>query len=93
MQRDMSTDCYYKVWCFHLRSVGVSNFGIEHLEGLAAAGRPKPSINEIEQHPWQPNKRPLVDYCRKKNITIIGHSSLTKGKMLNDHRIQAIADK
>ena len=36
-----------------IRSVGVSNFGVQHLEGLRLAGRPAPSTNQFELHPMQ----------------------------------------
>lgn len=29
------------------RSVGVSNFGIQHLEGIKNSGRPLPSVNQV----------------------------------------------
>lgn len=34
-----------------LRSIGVSNFGIPHLEALKKYGRPMPAVNQIEMHP------------------------------------------
>jgi predicted oxidoreductase len=54
-----------KVSCVpYFRSVGVSNFNVQHLEGLRSKGLPTPSVNQIELHPWlQP--RELIDYCRR----------------------------
>lgn len=34
------------------RAIGVSNFGIRHLDELKAAGLPVPHANQIELHPW-----------------------------------------
>ena len=31
-----------------IRSIGVSNFGVEHLEIIRQSGRPLPSVNQIE---------------------------------------------
>ena len=74
---------YTSLICF--RSVGVSNFGVQHLDGLKAAGLPTPSVNQIELHPWQ-NKRkaPIVDYCLTNNIGVMGFSPLLKNKRPDD---------
>lgn len=34
-----------------IRSIGVSNFGVQHLEALKQHGRPMPTVNQIEMHP------------------------------------------
>ena len=34
-----------------IRSIGVSNFGVPHLEALKSYGRPMPTVNQIEMHP------------------------------------------
>lgn len=73
-----------------IRSVGVSNFGIQHLEALEKAGRPLPSVNQIELHLWQ-KKQDLVKYCREKGIAVMGYSPLAKGKRLDDPEINDMA--
>jgi diketogulonate reductase-like aldo/keto reductase len=78
--------------CLISRSVGVSNFGINHLEGLKNAGRPTPSVNQIELHPWQP-RRELVKYCRKNGIAVEGYSPLVKARCLDDEEITKLASK
>ncbi len=35
-----------------IRSIGVSNFGIAHLQKLAETAVVKPAVNQIELHPW-----------------------------------------
>ena len=35
-----------------VKSIGVSNYHIQHLEGLFASGMETPVINQIEYHPW-----------------------------------------
>ena len=35
-----------------IKTVGVSNFGVAHLEALKNSGRPLPQTNQIELHPW-----------------------------------------
>lgn len=75
-----------------IRSVGVSNFGVQHLDELAAAGLPMPSVNQIELHPWQ-RQEAVVKYCRLNGIAVMGYSPLTKAKKLDDPQITAMARK
>ena len=56
-------------------NIGVSNWGINHLEELVQKGLPLPSANQIEIHPWS-QKPELVSYLKEKGIDIIAYSSL-----------------
>ncbi|MDE2726333.1 MAG: aldo/keto reductase [Gemmatimonadota bacterium] len=58
-----------------LRSIGVSNYGVAHIEEIASAGLPLPDANQIEIHPWS-QKPKLVSYLLEKEISIIAYSSL-----------------
>jgi len=77
---------------FLCRSIGVSNFGVQHLEGLRKAGRPTPSVNQIELHP-QMRKQDIVDYCRKHGIVVMGYSPLAKAQRMNDKKLIAVSNK
>ena len=57
------------------KNVGVSNWGINHLEELVQKSLPLPSANQIEIHPWS-QKQELVSYLKDKGIDIIAYSSL-----------------
>jgi len=57
------------------RAIGVSNFGIAHLEAMKSAGLPLPDANQIELHPWS-QKPELVAYLKNHGIAIIAYSSL-----------------
>ena len=57
------------------KNVGVSNWGINHLEELVQKSLPLPSANQIEIHPWS-QKPELVSYLKDKGIDIIAYSSL-----------------
>ncbi|KAI0645484.1 Aldo/keto reductase [Trametes meyenii] len=63
-----------------IRTVGVSNFGVKHLEELRSAGLPLPSVNQIELHPFC-QQRPIVTYCREHGIVTQAYSPLIRGKM------------
>ncbi|KAI8992864.1 Aldo/keto reductase [Trametes punicea] len=69
-----------------VRTVGVSNFGIRHLEEIRAAGLPMPSVNQIELHPFCQQK-PIVTYCREHGVVIQAYSPLIRGKV--DHPVFA----
>ena len=53
-----------------LRQVGVSNFLINHLEDLASQGLPKPVCNQLEVHPWYP-QRAVRNYCHSQGIQVV----------------------
>jgi len=65
-----------------LRSVGVSNYNIRHLEEITEAGLELPSVNQIELHPFCQQKT-IVDYCRSHGIVIQAYTPLVKGQFQN----------
>jgi len=75
-----------------IRSVGVSNFGIAHLEGLKNAGLPAPSVNQIELHVFH-RKDPIVKYCREHDIAVMGYCPLTRQAKFDDPDLLRIANK
>ena len=56
-------------------NVGVSNWGINHLQELIDNDLPLPAANQIELHPWS-QKPELVNFLIEKKIDIIAYSSL-----------------
>lgn len=73
-----------------IRSIGVSNFGVQHLKWLKEAGF-VPAVNQIELHPWWPNEE-IVEYCRENNIAVMGYSPLGKGHFLDDPYLREMAE-
>jgi len=73
-----------------IRSVGVSNYGVPHLEEIKAAGMPAPTVNQIELHPWC-QQRPIVEYCERNNIVVEAYSPLSRGEFLTDPTLQEIS--
>src|SRR3954470_20980763 len=74
------------------RSIGVSNFQVEHLERLAAEADVVPAVNQIELHPYLLNDR--VDrYGREQGIATQAWSPIAQGAVLDDPAITAIGDK
>mmetsp|Transcript_109102 Transcript_109102/g.233158 ORF Transcript_109102/g.233158 Transcript_109102/m.233158 type:complete len:336 (-) Transcript_109102:40-1047(-) len=63
-----------------VRSVGVSNFGVPHLEALANYGRCVPVVNQIEMHPLIfEERKDVVEYCKDKDILITAYGSVLSG--------------
>ncbi|KAL4081116.1 NADP-dependent oxidoreductase domain-containing protein [Scleroderma citrinum] len=74
-----------------IRSVGVSNYGVRHLNEIKNAGLPMPVVNQIELHPFCQH-RPIVEYCRAHSIVVQAYCPLIRGRM--DHPvIQQVANK
>ena len=72
--------------------MGVSNFNIHHLEGLCKNGRPTPSVNQIEIHPFQQNTD-LVEYCKEHGIVVMGYSPLAKAAAMQYRPLVDMAKK
>eukprot|EP00929_Paragymnodinium_shiwhaense_P051722 TRINITY_DN25988_c0_g4_i1.p1 TRINITY_DN25988_c0_g4~~TRINITY_DN25988_c0_g4_i1.p1 ORF type:complete len:315 (+),score=67.42 TRINITY_DN25988_c0_g4_i1:88-1032(+) len=63
-----------------LRTVGVSNYDVRHLEPLRELGRPTPVMNQVEMHPLLlPERDALVEYCQKHNILVQAYGSIFFG--------------
>lgn len=77
-------------WC--RRSIGVSNFGIHHLEELRKYSTVIPSVNQIEVHPFL-QETDVVNYCKKQGIVIQAYSPLTRAKKLGHPTLKEIGDK
>ena len=74
------------------RSVGVSNFQIEHLERLAAETDTVPAVNQIEVHPYFTNEA-VRGYGREHGIATEAWSPIAQGGVLEAPTIVRIADK
>ncbi|XP_029194800.2 LOW QUALITY PROTEIN: 9,11-endoperoxide prostaglandin H2 reductase-like [Acropora millepora] len=74
-----------------IRSIGVSNFGIHHLEELKKHSNVIPSINQIEVHPFL-QESDVVNYCRKEGIVVQAYSPLTRGKKLGHPSLTSIGN-
>ncbi|QKZ04472.1 MULTISPECIES: aldo/keto reductase [Pseudomonas] len=61
-----------------VRSIGVSNFNVEHLEHIIDDTGVVPSVNQIEIHP-DFNQHALSQWCREKGIVTEAWSPLGQG--------------
>ena len=74
------------------RSIGVSNFQVEHLERLAAETEVVPAVNQIELHPYFQN-REVAAYGEEHGIVTEAWSPIAQGDVLDDPEIGAGAEK
>jgi 2,5-diketo-D-gluconate reductase A len=74
------------------RSIGVSNFQVEHLERLAATADVMPAVNQIELHPYFGNDE-VHRYGQAGGIATEAWSPLAQGNVLDDPVIAAIAER
>jgi 2,5-diketo-D-gluconate reductase A len=74
------------------RSIGVSNFTVEHLDRLLAETDVVPAVNQIELHPYLLNDE-LREYGEEHGIATEAWSPLAQGAVLDDPAIMAIAHR
>ena len=74
------------------RSIGVSNFQVEHLERLAAETDTVPAVNQIELHPYLLNHE-VRAYDEEHGIATEAWSPIAKGQVLDDPVVTEIADR
>lgn len=75
-----------------VRSIGVSNFHVHHLEKLLKETTVVPVINQIEFHPHLTQEE-VRAYCQDKGIQVEAWSPLMNGSLLEEALIQELASK
>ena len=86
-----------------VRSIGVSNYGVKHLDELEAwmkqaeseKGKGKGgvlSVNQVELHPWL--ARPdIVDWCEKRGVLLEAYSPLVRGQRWKEPGLRELSEK
>ncbi|EGN97295.1 hypothetical protein SERLA73DRAFT_57080 [Serpula lacrymans var. lacrymans S7.3] len=74
-----------------VRTVGVSNYAVKHIEEIREAGLEMPAVNQVELHPFCQQK-PIVEYCKQHNIVVQAYTPLVRGGFDNPV-IQELAKK
>ncbi|OAQ73525.1 aldehyde reductase [Pochonia chlamydosporia 170] len=87
-----------------IRSIGVSNYGVHHLDELEAyikkleqeRGGPGKggviSVGQWEVHPWL-TRSDIVDWCKQRNIAVEAYCPIVRGERWGDPKVKALADK
>ncbi|KAI1768187.1 NADP-dependent oxidoreductase domain-containing protein [Hypoxylon sp. FL1150] len=75
------------------KSIGVSNFGIGHIEELKPFAKVwPPHVNQIELHPWSQQKE-IVAYCERHGIAVEAYCPLVRNRKADDETLVGIARK
>ena len=74
-------------------SIGVSNFGVAHLEELLASEKTSvpPAANEVELHPFL-RKDDIAAFCSERSIAVIAYSPLARALRLNHAVLAGVAE-
>jgi 2,5-diketo-D-gluconate reductase A len=73
------------------KSIGVSNFQVDHLERLARETDTVPAVNQIEVHPYFTNET-VRRYGQEHNIATEAWSPIAQGQVLGDPVVTRIAE-
>jgi 2,5-diketo-D-gluconate reductase A len=74
------------------RSIGVSNFHVNHLNRLITECDVAPAVNQIEVHPYL-TQTPLREFCIDKQIAVEAWGPIARGMVADDPVISAIAER
>ncbi|KAI9698264.1 MAG: hypothetical protein M1820_007534 [Bogoriella megaspora] len=85
-----------------VRSIGVSNYGVHHLQELEeyqeiAEDERKGkggilSVNQVELHPWLA-RSDIVQWCENRGVLLEAYSPLVRAQRMNDTRLLSLAKK
>jgi 2,5-diketo-D-gluconate reductase A len=75
-----------------VRSIGVSNFGVDHLQRLLDQCRVVPAVNQVELHP-ELTQTTLRRFHQEHNIVTEAWSPLARGTVLTRNLIVGLAEK
>ncbi len=74
------------------RSIGVSNFQVEHLRRLEAEADVVPAVNQIELHPYFLNEE-VRAYGEERGIATEAWSPIAQGAVLGDPVVTRVAER
>lgn len=75
------------------RSIGVSNYKVEHLEEMREYAKVwPPHVNQIQLNPWD-QQREVIAYCQEHGIVVQAFSPLARGDRWDEPAVAELADK
>lgn len=76
-----------------VKTGGVSNFGVKHLEELKASKpRISPAVNQIEVHPFN-TRTNITSYCQDQGIIVEAYAPLARALRMDHPEIQSLSKK
>jgi diketogulonate reductase-like aldo/keto reductase len=76
----------------YARSVGVSNFSMNQLDEVIAAGTIQPAVNQV-QFSAPEYRRGLLDACRQRGVALEAYSPLGTGRHLSNETVMGVAKR
>src|ERR1700743_739115 len=79
----------------HCRAIGLSDITLKKLREIVAIARIKPSVVQVESHPYLPEWE-LLEFCREHGIVLQAFAAVGHGlepKVIDDPVITAIAQR
>ncbi len=73
------------------KAIGVANFLKADIETLKQTAKILPAVNQIELHP-RLNQRDLVRYCQDEGIVVQAHSTIMRGRLLDNDLLNSIGE-
>lgn len=74
------------------RAIGVSNYGSDALDRLAASASVKPAVNQVQFSPFHFRRR-LLAACGRNDVVLEAYSPLDRGRRLSHPAIVEIAQR
>ncbi|KAF8622008.1 hypothetical protein AX15_007362 [Amanita polypyramis BW_CC] len=75
-----------------VKSIGISTYGMKHLQEILEYQLPLPVIHQIDLHPFM-SRRQIVQFCRKHDIVLEAWAPLARGLRMQHPTIQELAAK
>ena len=75
-----------------VKTIGVCNFKIGHLEELKKTAEIMPMVNQIEIHPGR-SQKDMVKYCKENNIQLVAWGPIMRGKIVEIPLLNELAKK
>jgi len=76
----------------NLKAIGVSNHSVRQIKSILDMATVIPVVNQIKCSPYNFNPA-MYKFCNENDIIMEAYSPLTRGAMLNDAKLESIAEK
>lgn len=74
------------------KSIGVSNYGMVHLQYLSTQAHEMPVVDQLECHPWL-SEKPMIDFNNQHHIVTQAWAPLGRGRIFEEPIIKSLAEK
>ncbi|KAF9532677.1 Aldo/keto reductase [Crepidotus variabilis] len=75
-----------------LRSIGISTFGVRHMQELIDTGLPMPVVHQIDLHPFM-TRTEIVEFSQKQGMLLEAWGPLTRGLRLEHPTLLILSKK